>query len=174
MGYPHHHVQAPMGSSLDPKFPPSEDYTNYTNINMTHTNVDYIHHQQPNGFSHHQNGNYNYGQHFYHHHNYGSPQIPHHSANIQNNSYNGNSYYGGYYASNSSNTPIMDLPIQCATATEPQNTALGLQELGTLHLSASVLRPSVQFLLIFFWFLFEIERNLIREPKKSEYLLKVF
>lgn len=135
MGYPHHHVQAPMGSSLDPKFPPSEDYTNYTNINMTHTNVDYIHHQQPNGFSHHQNGNYNYGQHFYHHHNYGSPQIPHHSANIQNNSYNGNSYYGGYYASNSSNTPIMDLPIQCATATEPQNTALGLQELGTIHLS---------------------------------------
>uniref|UniRef100_A0A336JX35 CSON002406 protein n=1 Tax=Culicoides sonorensis TaxID=179676 RepID=A0A336JX35_CULSO len=139
MGYPHHHVQTPgMGSSLDPKFPPSEEYTNYTNINMTHTNVDYMHHQT-NGFNHHshQNGNYNYGQHFYHHHNYGTPQIPpppptHHSAastTIQNNSYNGNSYYGGYYASNASNAPIMDLPLQC-TATEPQNTALGLQELG--------------------------------------------
>ncbi|XP_063704068.1 homeotic protein deformed [Culicoides brevitarsis] len=161
MGYPHHpHVQAPMGSSLDPKFPPSEDYTNYTNINMTHTNVDYLHHHQAaavaNGFNHHhhQNGNYNYGQHFYHPHNYGTPQIApappaaapppvvppptstHHAtasaANLQNaNNYNSaNSYYGGYYAANSSNTPLMDLPLQCSTAAEPQNTALGLQELG--------------------------------------------
>lgn len=140
MGYPHHHVQThPMGSSLDPKFPPSEDYSsNYTNISLSHSNMDYMHHQS-NGFNHHQNtNNYGYSQgispHFYHPHNYGSPQIPHHptAASAQNNSYNSNNYYSNYYSTNSHNAPIMDLPIQCPTNTEPQNTALGLQELGNV------------------------------------------
>lgn len=109
------------------------------------------------GMSHHQsNGihnvnNYNYSQginghyyHHHHHHGYNSPM--HHSmpnssySPTQIASHNSNGYYGGYYGQNNSmggspgivnsHHQMMDLPIQCPS-TEPTNTALGLQELGT-------------------------------------------
>lgn len=138
MGYPHHHVQAPMGSSLEPKFPPGEDYANgYGSLGMPPQSPEFLHHQPTtNGYNQNAN-NYAFGQHFYHHHNHYStpPQI--HSS-PQTNGYAAaaaaaaatNGYYGSYYTTTTHNAPIMDLPIQCPSNVEPQNTALGLQELG--------------------------------------------
>lgn len=142
MGYPHHHVQAPMGgSSLDPKFPPGEDYTNgYSNLGIPSQSPEFLHHHHhphhaqstaTNGYNQNSN-NYTFGQHFYHHHNhYATPPQIHTSP--QTNGYSTNGYYGSYYTTTAAahNAPIMDLPIQCPpTSVEPQNTALGLQELG--------------------------------------------
>ncbi|XP_053679442.1 homeotic protein deformed [Anopheles nili] len=51
MGYPHHHIQS-MGINIEPKFPPSEDYTSFHNgygaVNgITQTGTpDYLHHGQ--------------------------------------------------------------------------------------------------------------------------------
>ncbi|KFB43126.1 AGAP004646-PA-like protein [Anopheles sinensis] len=51
MGYPHHHIQS-MGINLEPKFPPSEDYSSFHNgyggvngISQTGT-PEYLHHTQ--------------------------------------------------------------------------------------------------------------------------------
>lgn len=155
MGYPHHHMQTPMGG-MEPKFPPSEEYhlhhNGYGSMNgMTQNQTDYLHHQN-NGL--HQNtNNFNYSQglsgHFYHHPHHPPPHHHHpgyaspvssqmHSTSSpQSNGYTNNtpaSYYGGYYSSsnnsnNSASHQIMDLPLQCP-GTETTNTALGLQELG--------------------------------------------
>lgn len=148
MGYPHHHVQGPMGSCMDPKFPPGEDYSNgYTNLGIStagaHQSPDYlphphVHHHQTNSFNHQSVAN-NYGlsHHFYHHNHY--PATQNHAvaaAAAPTNNYS-NGYYGSYYGSPAvtHNAPIMDLPIQCPPTVEPQNTALGLQELGELELT---------------------------------------
>lgn len=130
MGYPHH-VQTPMGgSAIEPKFPPNDDYHIHNgyglSTGMSQNNADFIHHQS-NGL--HQNtNNFNYaqgiGSHFYNHHGYHSQM---HST--QSNGYSSGGYYGGYYGA-SAGPQIMDMPLQCP-ATEPTNTVLGLQELGT-------------------------------------------
>lgn len=131
MGYPHH-MQSPMGTGIEPKYPPNEDYHHHNGYGMStgisQNNTDYLHHQT-NGMHHQNTNNYNYSQgisgHFYHHHHHGytSPDI--HSS-INNGYTNGNGYYGGYYGTGGHQ--MMDLPIQCPS--EPTNTALGLQELG--------------------------------------------
>jgi hypothetical protein len=159
MGYPHHpHVQSSaMGGSLEPKFPPSEEYHHYNGYSMAAAGMaqtspgDYLHHQS-NGL--HQNSaNFSYSQgfgSFYHHHHhhhppssgYGSPtaaQMHGLGGVAQNNSYANNGYYSpGYYGSTpTTNTPahqMLDLPIQFPVA-EPTNTALGLQELGRSNVS---------------------------------------
>ncbi|XP_058117072.1 homeotic protein deformed [Anopheles ziemanni] len=57
MGYPHHHIQS-MGINLEPKFPPSEDYTSFHNgyggVNgITQTGTpEYLHHTQPDSLHH--------------------------------------------------------------------------------------------------------------------------
>jgi hypothetical protein len=70
MGYPHHpHVQSSaMGGSLEPKFPPSEEYHHYNGYSMAAAGMaqtspgDYFHHQS-NGI--HQNlANFSYSQGF--------------------------------------------------------------------------------------------------------------
>lgn len=146
MGYPHHHVQAPMGSCMDPKFPPGEDYANgYSNFSSAtaHQSPDYLHphHHQTSSFNHQTVNNYaSIGHHFYHHPNhYAAAAVSQTASNAPAatapaNSYIANNYYGSYYgaptAAVAHNAPIMDLPIQCPPNVEPQNTALGLQELG--------------------------------------------
>lgn len=156
MGYPHHpHVQGPMGSCMDPKFPPGEDYTNgYANMASAgaHQSPDYLshpaaHHHHPhvaqtNSFSPQSMAN-NYN--FYHHNHYQvAAATQHHAvvaaaaAAVPANNYS-NGYYGSYYGTPTvpqhASTPIMDLPLQCPPA-EPQNTALGLHELGEKMRSA--------------------------------------
>ncbi|GAB0097732.1 hypothetical protein DMENIID0001_133980 [Sergentomyia squamirostris] len=148
MGYPHH-IQSPMGTTIEPKFPPNEEYHHHHHHNgyasmaapAVQNTSDYLHHQ--NNSLHQNSGNFNYAQsiggHFYHHHHgYGAStgQMP----TPQTNSYSpaapvttGGGYYGGYYgtttAATSHHQSMMDLPIQCPNS-EPTNTALGLQELG--------------------------------------------
>lgn len=137
MGYSHH-MQNPMGgSSIDPKFPPSEEFNyhhnGYTSItqNLNQNTMDYMQHQTNGIHTTNPSTNYNYhhqsiGGHFYHHHHGYSSQM----SSIPNNNYTSNGYYGSYYGTNNGHhNQTMDLPIQCPN-TEPTNTVLGLQELG--------------------------------------------
>ncbi|XP_055700047.1 homeotic protein deformed [Phlebotomus papatasi] len=147
MGYPHH-IQSPMGTTIEPKFPPNEEYHHHHHHNgyasmgtpAVQNTSDYLHHQ--NNSLHQNSGNFNYAQsiggHFYHHH-HGYGASPAQMPTAQSNSYSpaagapvtsGGGYYGGYYGTSTpSHHQMMDLPIQCPN-TEPTNTALGLQELG--------------------------------------------
>lgn len=151
MGYPHH-VQTPMGgSTMDPKFPPSEDYHVHSGYGLStgiptpqNTSNDYMHHHhhhQTNGL--HQNSNnFNYAQsiggHFYHHHHHGynATAAAAQMHTPQTNGYSSTGYYGSYYGSTAGHQ-IMDLPLQCSAA-EPTNTALGLQELGVFCKDISI------------------------------------
>lgn len=158
MGYPHH-IQNPMHSAIDPKFPPSTDDYHHHHNHLHHngyahnsnsmsstmppiqSNNDYVngvHHQNSitNGMHSSNTNNYNYSHtisgHFYQH-SYNSQM--HHvpappSQTTTNNSYS-NSNNNAYYNNyyGSNNNQMMDLPLQYSN-TEPTNTVLGLQELG--------------------------------------------
>ncbi|XP_055850722.1 homeotic protein deformed [Episyrphus balteatus] len=83
MGYPHApHVQNPMGSGLEPKFPPADDYHMYNGYSMStgpighhqgHIGSDYMSNGHNSGSLHHQSSNsFNYSPHHHHHQSIGS------------------------------------------------------------------------------------------------------
>ncbi|XP_001660498.2 homeotic protein deformed [Aedes aegypti] len=100
MGYPHHFQS--MGINIEPKFPPSDEYSfhnGYNNVNgITHNGNEYLHHPTSeitphssganngnnyNSYSHGMSGHYYHHHHHHHHHNgYTSPVQMHPTASI--------------------------------------------------------------------------------------------